>query len=104
MIRHALLAVSISLALGSAGSAAPLSLNPQLKQAATSDLVQVKRYYRGRYYRYGGRYWNRGYRGHYWARGRYAYRGRYWRRRFAYRPYYWRSWGCIKAGPVWYCP
>jgi len=103
MIRHVLLAASLSLALVSVGSAAPLSPSPQLKQAATSDLVQVKRYYRGRYYR-GGRYWNRGYRGHYWARGRYYRGGRYWGRRFSYRPYYWRSWGCIKAGPVWYCP
>jgi hypothetical protein len=94
MIRQALLAASISLALASVGSAAPLSPSPELKQAATSDLVQVRRYYRGRY-RYGGRYWDRGW---------YGYRGRYWGRRFSYRPYYWRSWGCIKAGPVWYCP
>jgi hypothetical protein len=94
MIRYAVLAAGVSLALASAGSAAPLSPSPQLKQAATSDLVQVRRYYRGRY-RYGGRYWDRGW---------YGYRGRYWGRRFSYRPYYWRSWGCIKAGPVWYCP
>jgi hypothetical protein len=103
MIRHAFLAAGVSLALASAGSAAPLSPSPQLKQAAASDLVQVKRYYRGRY-RYGGRYWDRGYRGRYWDRGRYRYGGRYWGRRFSYRPYYWRSWGCIHAGPVWYCP
>jgi hypothetical protein len=94
MIRHALLAASISLALASAGSAAPLSPSPQLKQAATSDLVQVRRYYRG----------PRWYGRPYWDRGRYWYGRRYWGRRFYYRPYYWQSWGCIRAGRVWYCP
>jgi hypothetical protein len=105
MIRHALLAASISLALASAGSAAPLSPSPQLKQAATADLVQVKKH-KGKKWNKHHKHWNdhHYYRDRHWDRGRYRYRGRYWGRRFYYRPYYWRSWGCIQAGPVWYCP
>ena len=57
MIRRILLAASVSLALASAGLAAPPTL--QLKQAATSDLVQVKKYktykgknwYKGKHYK-----------------------------------------------------
>jgi hypothetical protein len=106
MIRYALLAAGVSLALASAGSAAPLSPSPQLKQAATSDLVQVKKW-KGKNYK--GKNWNKHYKHkHYkhwnnWDH-RYRYGGRYWGHRYSYRPYYWRSWGCIKAGPVWYCP
>jgi hypothetical protein len=100
MIRYALLAAAASLALASAGLAAPLSPTPQLKQSTTSDLVQVKKYkkYKGKKHY---KHWNRH---RHWDRGRYRYRGRYWGRRYYYRPYYWRSWGCINAGPVWYCP
>lgn len=95
MIRPVLLAASLSLALASAGSAAPLSPSPQLKQAATSDLVQVKKY---KHYKHWNDWDHRRYN------GRYRYGGRYWGRRYYSRPYHWRSWGCIQVGPVWYCP
>ena len=101
MIRHVLLAASVSLALASAGSAAPLSPSPQLKQAATSDLVQVKKY-KGKNWNKHYKHWNDWDHRHY--KGRYRYGGRYWGRRYYSRPYYWRSWGCIQVGPVWYCP
>jgi hypothetical protein len=106
MIRYALLAAGVSLALVSAGLAAPLSPTPQLKQAATSDLVQVKKY-KGKKYK--GNNWNKHYKhwndwDHRHYKGQYRYGGRYWGRRYYSRPYYWRSWGCIQVGPVWYCP
>jgi hypothetical protein len=110
MIRYALLTASFGLALSSAsaGLAAPLSLTPQLKQAATSDLVQVKKYYKGKKYYRGKKYRGRNWRYRDWDRrryrGRYWYGGRYWGRRYSYRPRYWRSWGCVNVGPVWYCP
>jgi hypothetical protein len=98
MIKYALLAASVSLALASAGLAAPLSPTPQLKQSSSSGLVQV------RYWRRHPYYWRRPYYRRHYYRGRYWYGGRYWGRRYYYRPYYWRSWGCINIGPVWYCP
>jgi hypothetical protein len=116
MIRYTLLAASFSLVLVSAGLAAPLSPTLQLKQAATSDLVQVKKY-KGKKYK--GKKWNKNYghrndwhRRHYRGRydrgryygGGYRYGGRYYGRRYGYRPRYWQSWGCINVGPVWYCP
>jgi hypothetical protein len=100
MIRYALLAASFSLALASAGLAAPVSPTPQLKQAATSDLIQVKKHkkYKGKKWKHHGEWDRHHYRGRYW------YGGRYWGRRYPYQPRYWRSWNCIHVGPVWYCP
>jgi hypothetical protein len=107
MIRYALLAASLSLMLASAGHAALLSPSPQLKQAATSDLVQVKKYkgkkYKGKNWKHYNDWDRRHYRGRY-DRGRYRYGGRYYGRRYGYRPRYWQSWGCVHVGPVWYCP
>lgn len=104
MLRRILLAAGVSLVLASAGSAAPLiSPDLQLKQVAASDLVQVKKKYKGK--KYHGKNWyknNWNHRRHY--RGRYWYGGRSWGRRYYSRPYYWRSWGCVAVGPVWYCP
>jgi hypothetical protein len=107
MTRCALLVAIFSLILVSSGSAAPVSSTLQLKDAPTSDLVQVKKY-KGK--KYMGKNWKRyndwdrrHYRGRY-DRGRYRYGGRYYGRRYGYRPRYWQSWGCINVGPVWYCP
>jgi hypothetical protein len=104
MIRYAVLAAGVSLALASAGSAAPLSPSPQLKQAATSDLVQVKKWKGKKHYKHWDNWDHHRHWDHHHYRGRYWYGRRYWGRRYYYRPYYWRSWGCIQAGPVWYCP
>jgi hypothetical protein len=104
MIRYVLLAAGLSLVLASAGHAAPLSPSPQLKRAATSDLVQVKKYkYKRKNWKHYNDWDRRHYRGRY-DRGRYRYGGRYYGRRYGYRPRYWQSWGCINVGPVWYCP
>ncbi len=118
MIKHAMLAISFSIVLASAGSAA--SLSPALlKQSANSDLIQVKsrghhghrghahhRHYNAHrnynHHRHYNRHYN--YNRHHHYRGRYWYGGRSWGRRYYYRPYYWQTWGCIRVGPVWYCP
>jgi hypothetical protein len=113
MIKHVLLAAGFSVALASAGLAAPLPATQQVKQGVTSDLVQVKkrgrkyhgRHYRHRHYRHYRHYRPRRYYRHHHHRhyrGRYWYGGRYWRHRYYYRPRYW--WGCIRVGPIWYCP
>ena len=96
----------MQLALASVCLAAPLSPTPQLKQAATSDLVQVKKHkgknYNGKNWNKHHKHWNDWNHRHY--KGRYRYGGRYWGRRYYSRPYYWRSLGCIHAGALWYCP
>ena len=105
MIKRALIAAGVSLAMVSTALAVPISPPAQPSQGLTSDLVQVKKYkgtkykgkkhykhYKGRY-RYGNRY-----------RGRYRYGNRYWGHRYSYRPRNWRGLGCIGVGGVWYCP
>ena len=36
--------------------------------------------------------------------GKYHYGNRNWTYRYRYRPIGWAAWGCIAAGPFWYCP
>jgi hypothetical protein len=36
--------------------------------------------------------------------GKYHYGNRNWTYRYRYRPIGWAAWGCIQAGPFWYCP
>jgi hypothetical protein len=99
MIKPILIAACACLALTSAALAVPLSPSAKPVLSVASDLVQVKKYKRKHYKHYND------YRKHYrHYHGRYRYGGRYWGRRYDYRPLRWRPWGCIAAGPVWYCP
>jgi hypothetical protein len=110
MIKSLVSAAVVSLIAVTAAHALPAAPSPKLSQATTSDLVQVAKKYhnkghyknRGKWY---GKNWNRKYkyRGPRHARG-YYHGGRYWGRRYYARPYNWQAWGCIGAGPVWYCP
>ena len=105
MVRLTLLAASVSLALASAGLAAPLPPTPQAGHGITSALLLVKKGKGKKYYKdWDHKHWNHKHWDHKHYRGRYWYGGRYWGRRYYYRPQYWRSWGCINVGPVWYCP
>ena len=97
MIKRTLIAACVSLGLASAAFAAPLSPSARPVQGVTSDLVQAKKH-KGKYKHY------KHYKHHRHYHGRYRYRGRYWGRRYHYRPYRWRAWGCVAAGPIWYCP
>ena len=36
--------------------------------------------------------------------GKYHYGNRYWTHRYRYRPLGWELYGCVAAGPFWYCP
>jgi hypothetical protein len=35
---------------------------------------------------------------------KYHYGNRYWTHRYRYRPIGWQLYGCVAAGPFWYCP
>lgn len=36
--------------------------------------------------------------------GKYYHGNRYWTHRYRYRPLGWSVYGCVAAGPFWYCP
>jgi hypothetical protein len=94
MIKRALIAGSVSLALVSTALAVPISPTPQPGQDVTSDLVQVKKHYKN--------YKHRNYkRRHY--KGRYRYGNRNWGHRYNYAPSGWRARGCIGGNGWWYC-
>jgi hypothetical protein len=71
--------------------------------SASSDLVEIKKYYKRKGKYRGPKYRGRGYyRGGY-GRNYYRTAPRGWRS-YSYRPFGWQRRGCIIAGPVWYCP
>jgi hypothetical protein len=99
MIKPILIAACASLTLTSAALAVPPSPSATPVQSTASDLLLVKKN-KGKHYKH--HYDSHKHYRHY--HGRYQHGDRYWGRRYGYRPYRWQSWGCIQAGPVWYCP
>ena len=81
---------------------------PRTEQATSTDLV-VKVGHKGKGHggkhhagkHHGGKHYNKhGYR----HGGKYHYGNRYWTHRYRYRPIGWELYGCVAAGPFWYCP
>jgi len=97
MIKSIMFAAGLSLAIVPAASAmAPV----QKPGVATSDLVQVKKHWKG-----DNRRWNKNkhWRGKSYSRHYRHHPPRGWNR-YSSRPWGWQRRGCIIVGPVWYCP
>lgn len=97
MLKAALFGTILAAMTVSAAWALPASPGSKL-EASTSNVIDVGKGH-GKWGHHSKR--RSGYHGkRHWRGHRHA--GRYWRHRYHYRPRHW--WGCIQAGPVWYCP
>jgi hypothetical protein len=84
---------------------------PRTEQPASTDLIlEVKskaKVHGGKVKVRGGKYPGH-YKYHHKHGGKYAgkyyYGNRNWTYRYRYRPVGWELYGCIAAGPFWYCP
>jgi hypothetical protein len=67
------------------------------KPAISTDVLTVgSKHGRGKFK--GNKNWNKHHS------GKYLHGNRYWTHRYRYRPLGWSAYGCIQAGPLWYCP
>jgi hypothetical protein len=79
--------------------------SPRTEQPASTALVmEVKSKAKS----HGGKHYGK-HKGHphkhaYKHGGKYYHGNRYWTHRYRYRPIGWSLYGCIAAGPFWYCP
>jgi hypothetical protein len=83
---------------------------PLTEQASSSNLV-VEVGHKGKGKGHGGKHHagkhhnGKHYNKHgYKHGGKYYWGNRNWTYRYRYRPIGWAAWGCIAAGPFWYCP
>ncbi len=53
---------------------------------------------------HGGKYKNYNKKYGYKHGGKYYHANKSWTYRYRYRPLGWSAWGCVAAGPFWYCP
>jgi hypothetical protein len=108
MIKHAMLAISFRWSWPRPGRPRPyLQRYIQVKKGGKhGGHGHHNRHYNAHRHYNHHRHYNRHYHynRHHHYRGRYWYGGRYWGRRYYYRPYSWQTWGCIRVGPIWYCP
>lgn len=75
---------------------------PLTEQSASNELVVEAK---TKVKVHGGKHHNKHYNKHGVKHGGKYYHGnRYWTHRYRYRPIGWAVYGCIAAGPVWYCP
>ena len=78
---------------------------PRAAQTTSNDLVLDVGHKGGKYNGKGHRHHGHNkYHGNYKYGGKYRYGSRNWTYRYRYRPIGWAAWGCIAAGPFWYCP
>jgi Ni/Co efflux regulator RcnB len=79
---------------------------PRTGQATSSELlVEVGHKGKGKGHHHGNKHGHKYKHGHaYKHGGKWHHGGRYWTHRYRYRPIGWELYGCIAAGPFWYCP
>jgi hypothetical protein len=81
---------------------------PRTEQATSNELlVEVGHKGKGKHHHHGNKHgYKHGYKhGHAYKRGgKWHYGNRYWTHRYRYRPIGWELYGCVAAGPFWYCP
>lgn len=76
---------------------------PLTEQSPSNELVvEIKK---GKGHGHGGKH-KHGFKhaGKYKHGGKYYHGNRYWTHRYRYRPLGWSVYGCVAAGPFWYCP
>jgi hypothetical protein len=76
---------------------------PRTEQATSNELLVEVGHKGGKGHKHGHKH---GYKhGHnYKYGGKYHYGNRNWTYRYRYRPVGWQLYGCVAAGPFWYCP
>ena len=100
MKRTVLSVLVLSLFSFTAAEAVPLLKAPQSSPAAVMEVGKKGKVssskHKGHYkypYKHGGPH-----------AGKYYYGNCHWTHRYRYRPVGWSLYGCIAAGPFWYCP
>jgi hypothetical protein len=100
MTRTLLSVLVLSLFSFTAAGAVPLLKSPQAGPASVIEVGSKSKSHSGKHkghnrhaYKHGGKY-----------AGKYHYGNRNWSYRYRYRPLGWNLYGCVEAGPFWYCP
>ena len=97
MVKYALPVVALYLTGVTTAWALPASPLPQL--TSSNDIVQVESKSKGKSKGKSSHHHHHHYYSH---NHKYHYHGHYYGHRYSYRPR--GAFGCIQAGPVWYCP
>src|SRR5262245_18888402 len=99
MAKYALAVVALYPTAVATAWALPSSPLPQL--TSSNDIVQVRSKSKGKSHK-GHSHSSHHHHPHYSHNHKYHYHGHYYGHRYSYRPR--GAFGCIQAGPVWYCP
>jgi len=95
MTRTLLSVLVFSLFSFTAAGAVPLLKAPQSSPAPVIEVGHAGKHkgHQKHSYKHGGKH-----------AGKYHWGNRHWTHRYRYRPIGWSLYGCVEAGPFWYCP
>jgi hypothetical protein len=78
---------------------------PRTEQATSNELLVEVGHKGGKGHHHGNKHGHNKWHGNkYKYGGKYHYGNRNWTYRYRYRPVGWQLYGCVAAGPFWYCP